>query len=678
MKPKINLGQVLKRVTAAAVVICLIMPALTQPANAQTKKIHLKKSSVTVQVQETYQAKLLTAKNKVIKASAITWSTSNKKVATVTKKGLVKGKAAGNAKITAKYKGKKYILKVAVKAVSWDDPETVALSTALTTATDYHRILQTGGEGFGDFNKYVVNDPNTKNILTQSEIDALRNAANPGKNKLPYKEAVSDVDLYFRALKYGYGAYYYFGGDAAFDAARKKVMNALAGKDTITREQLIAVLQEAMQFCRDGHFSVEGMSPVDSDHVRYEYYYCYDQVFSKDEKGYYKKKNGTKWYFDSFVKNPEARIEHTLLPTGEMVYSPVLFCPKSEVVKSETTMLKSGSRTMKESFSWTLSKAYADRPFHNDTWYNFAQQEGVTYISVRSFDKDSCKDDLNSHFVPEAAKAKGAKAIIFDIRCNGGGSDDFCRRWVKNFCGTEPETRQAFADRRNALNPYGDVPLGQEKFESDIVEGNFISNNIPMIVLVDDYCGSSGESMLNYLKSLGNAIVVGSNSAGAQIGGNVYTYHLPNSGIACSFGMGLSLYFNTQAVDGKGYEPDIWCNPKDAYGAVLKLLEREGYLTESAGKELQRADEINDLTLIWMRDTICPDNGFGRIKDEELDVKCNGKVITDYEVQSNSKELLAERLPDGKLHLKATARIPDLYFTITYKGKDYRFCCAAA
>lgn len=47
--------------------------------------------------------------------------------------------------------------------------------------------------------------------ITQAEIDSLMDLNHPGKATLTRAEALEDVDLYFRALHYSYGAYYYFG-----------------------------------------------------------------------------------------------------------------------------------------------------------------------------------------------------------------------------------------------------------------------------------------------------------------------------------------------------------------------------------------------------------------------------------------------------------------------------------
>ena len=55
-----------------------------------------------------------TLKLKNASASKVKWSSSNKKVATVSGKGVVKAKKEGSATISAKYKGKKYKCKLTV------------------------------------------------------------------------------------------------------------------------------------------------------------------------------------------------------------------------------------------------------------------------------------------------------------------------------------------------------------------------------------------------------------------------------------------------------------------------------------------------------------------------------------------------------------------------------------
>ncbi|MBQ3135957.1 MAG: Ig domain-containing protein [Clostridia bacterium] len=84
-------------------------------AEAAKKTIKFKKSKPSVYTGEKYTLKLLDKKGKTISAKKIKWTTANKKIATVDKKGVVKGIKAGKVKITATYKKKKYVATVTVK-----------------------------------------------------------------------------------------------------------------------------------------------------------------------------------------------------------------------------------------------------------------------------------------------------------------------------------------------------------------------------------------------------------------------------------------------------------------------------------------------------------------------------------------------------------------------------------
>lgn len=72
--------------------------------------IKLNKKTASIKAGEKISLKLSGATGRV------TWTTSNKTVATVTSAGVVTGKKAGSATITASHKGKKYICKITVKA----------------------------------------------------------------------------------------------------------------------------------------------------------------------------------------------------------------------------------------------------------------------------------------------------------------------------------------------------------------------------------------------------------------------------------------------------------------------------------------------------------------------------------------------------------------------------------
>ena len=82
---------------------------------AATKKIHVKKSSISIIAGKTYQQKMINKKGKTIKATLVKWKSLKTSVAKINKKGKVTAVKAGKAKMTAKYKGKTYKFTVTVK-----------------------------------------------------------------------------------------------------------------------------------------------------------------------------------------------------------------------------------------------------------------------------------------------------------------------------------------------------------------------------------------------------------------------------------------------------------------------------------------------------------------------------------------------------------------------------------
>lgn len=92
------------------IVLAFIMVLSLVPIQVDAaKKVKLNKSKLSLNVGKSYTLKLKNNKRKV------KWSSSKKKIATVTKKGKVTAKKTGNCNITAKVGKKKYVCKVTVK-----------------------------------------------------------------------------------------------------------------------------------------------------------------------------------------------------------------------------------------------------------------------------------------------------------------------------------------------------------------------------------------------------------------------------------------------------------------------------------------------------------------------------------------------------------------------------------
>lgn len=97
------------RFVTITLVFAMIASAIPSNAIQAAKKVKLNKTKLVLQVGKSYKLKLKNYKKKV------KWSSSKKTVATVSKKGKVKAKKAGTAKVTAKAGKKKYTCKVQVQ-----------------------------------------------------------------------------------------------------------------------------------------------------------------------------------------------------------------------------------------------------------------------------------------------------------------------------------------------------------------------------------------------------------------------------------------------------------------------------------------------------------------------------------------------------------------------------------
>ena len=119
-----------KKLLAIIFVVVLSISLIPTTNVSAAKKVKLNKTKATIYVGKTVTLKLKNNKKKV------KWTTSNKKIATVSKKGKVKGKKAGKVTITAKVGKKKYKCKITVKKKTTVVPPTTTKQETTTAVTE--------------------------------------------------------------------------------------------------------------------------------------------------------------------------------------------------------------------------------------------------------------------------------------------------------------------------------------------------------------------------------------------------------------------------------------------------------------------------------------------------------------------------------------------------------------
>ena len=399
-------------------------------------------------------------------------------------------------------------------------------------------------------------------LLTPDEIKMLTTESDT-VTTVTYDEAVYDIDVCFRMLKYEYGAYYYFGGDELFDAAKENCLTAIAGKETITNGGLADIIADNLSFIRDGHLVVNKKRNTDNAKVKYEYFYCKGQNYALDDGGYYKIIDGEKWYYVG-CDNDAVSMQYAIDDEGRIVYSPVRFCPKYDengvrLPDADDILLKKGDITKKQTVKWIENEAYKSHSID----FKYYKENGIAYISLRSFWFDY--EETVNEFIDTAMDVKDTNVIILDIRSNSGGNLTWSYEWNNKFAGDHSNYR-AFGEIKT-------TPQGKRNIDIKYDEIKRIANDIPIILLTDDVCMSAGEFFWYNVTSLENVTVIGSNTYGGMVCVYIVDRYLPNSKIFVSFGNALSYYRDDENHDAIGYEPDIWCNSKDALDVALRFIE---------------------------------------------------------------------------------------------------------
>lgn len=102
----------MRKILSLLLVFGMLCSISTVATTSEAAAIKLNKKKKTMYVGSSYTLKVKRTKKKV------KWKSNKKSVATVTKKGVVRARSAGSAKITAKVAGKKLTCKITVKAVT--------------------------------------------------------------------------------------------------------------------------------------------------------------------------------------------------------------------------------------------------------------------------------------------------------------------------------------------------------------------------------------------------------------------------------------------------------------------------------------------------------------------------------------------------------------------------------
>lgn len=188
----------------------------------------------------------------------------------------------------------------------------------------------------------------------------------------------------------------------------------------------------------------------------------------------------------------------------------------------------------------------------------YLSYHGIPMIQCRKFYFDSPAEEKElEQLSVNYAQFKNDEPLVIDVRDNLGGSDIYIWNFIKGLYGVEPDYSCRFVQKYSELfREATRVDMhGIKVVESD---GVVIKSCKPVYVWINENTASSAESAVAYFRTVENAVIVGTHTAGCFSCGNCMTIYLPNSHLPVYFGTGMILYEKTRNIDAEGgFQADI-------------------------------------------------------------------------------------------------------------------------
>lgn len=189
---------------------------------------------------------------------------------------------------------------------------------------------------------------------------------------------------------------------------------------------------------------------------------------------------------------------------------------------------------------------------------------GVGYAHLSAFKYPTSSEQAIDEIV---GTFEGARAIIIDVRQNGGGSDKV-GQLVANRFAAETRLYMTVARRVSETDRYA---FG-EAVEWRVSPGGPDQFTGPVIILANSRTISAAENFIMAMRENPRAVVIGETTAGVMA--DAYTMRIAND---WSFGVPINLFRDSRGVcwEGIGLAPDLWItnDPADIEARRDRVLE---------------------------------------------------------------------------------------------------------
>ena len=457
--------------------------------------------------------------------------------------------------------------------------------------------------------RQIVHQPDMQRIYNWIEerepttLDATMLFDSSRRHNLSREEAAEDVAVFFDLLRHIYAAYHYFGGDRVFLPIRNEVQEEINRREWWTDNQLFELIRSRLlHVIFDYHIRLN--SYTGSVFVNPHNNFIWNTPFDRSEQGFSKRESGL---YVSYVAGHDKDDLFRLIvnEAGEFYYAPIIFRPASlgETYSLSMTFENGESETV------NLTRTVHVRTHAWGAANSIRFENGIPIVSIRR---------MGNPFNPYAhsrSEALGALSLveevrdepvfILDLRSNEGGTSAFSYMWLYRLLGEVPPANFNWLRFNDSIisaplelprparwyhgfrEPAGlyftypaDLfghyihmePIAENiSFTSPQARDRVVSNEQIVIVLVDRFTMSSGETFADQFTNIENTLVIGQNTFGMLLTSGGAPLYLPNSGMPVGLGRHMLVHPEGTWQEGIGFAPDVWV-VGDALTAALSLL----------------------------------------------------------------------------------------------------------
>lgn len=380
-----------------------------------------------------------------------------------------------------------------------------------------------------------------KSILN-GEKGTIPKAKVENSNQLSVKEKLDDFEYMYKILKENYPFFEVNKRLTYIDWLNKKEEYIKMIKSTISDDDFFNTLNIILGDLNNGHTGMIGMSA----YMGYKHLYEEHNSMNENEA----------WIKE--LNKPKALLRYGVEIQG------------------------------KESNSNLSSNASSNYIISNNVDTQILKDGEVAYLGIHSFNSDNIKPDMEI-IKPFLWKIKDYKALIIDIRGNGGGDStywsdnivpmlinkplkyldflvyrggEFAENFIKCRMGSGYSGLQSIKDieKEGLKNMPPEINKDFQyylKDEEQIEPKDSVGFKGKIYLLVDGYVYSSSEMLATFAKNSGFATLVGERTGGDGIGSDPLICVLPNSGFAFRFSQQMGLTADGTCDDEYETEPDI-------------------------------------------------------------------------------------------------------------------------